>query len=124
VADSRDRIEAALDALIQDRTLSCSSLGGRFLVALPHIVEMEQDLAEVLTTKLGPNPHLAGTDPAAIDAVDASLNAGQLRAVEAAIAHNLVLVSGGAGVGKTRLVAAITKLYEQRAKRVALAAPT
>src|SRR5439155_17248386 len=33
-------------------------------------------------------------------------------------------VSGGAGVGKTRLVAAITKLYEQRAKRVALAAPT
>jgi exodeoxyribonuclease V alpha subunit len=122
--DSRDRIEATLDALIDDRTLSCVSLGGRFLVALPHIVEMEQDLAEVFTTRLGQNPHLAGFEPAAIDAVDPSLNAGQRRALEAAIAHNLVLISGGAGVGKTRLVAAITKLYEQRAKRVALAAPT
>lgn len=124
VADSRDRIETTLDALIQDRTLSCVSLGGRFLVALPHMVEMEQDLAEVFTTKLGPNPHLAGIDPAAIDAVDTSLNAGQRRALRAAIEHNFVLVSGGAGVGKTRLVAALTKLYDLRARRTALAAPT
>jgi exodeoxyribonuclease V alpha subunit len=124
IADSRDRIEAALDTLIEDRTLSCVSLGGRFLVALPHIVEMEQDLAELFTTRLGPNPHLAHIDPAVIDAVDTSLNAGQRRALRAAVEYNLVLVSGGAGVGKTRLVATLTKVYELRSGRVALAAST
>jgi exodeoxyribonuclease V alpha subunit len=44
VADSRARIEAALDALLADRTLACISLGGRFLVAQPHILEQEQDV--------------------------------------------------------------------------------
>ncbi len=124
VADSRAQIEQALDALISDRTLACASLGGRFLVALPHILEQEQDLAEVFATQLGPNRHFAGAAAASIDAVDNQLNPGQRRAVQAALDHNLVLVSGGAGVGKTRLVAALTRLYELRAKRVALAAPT
>ena len=124
VADSRDRIEAALDALIQDRTLACTSLGGRFLVALPHILEMEQDLADVLTTKLGPNRHFAGVATAAIGAIDAQLNAGQRQAAQAALAHNLMLVSGAAGSGKTHLVAALVRLYTARERRIILAAPT
>ncbi len=123
VADSRDRIEATLDALIEDRTLSCVSLGGRFLVALPYIVEMEQDLAELFTTRLGPNRHFTdATLPN--DAIDATLNPAQRRAVELALTHNLVLVSGAAGSGKSFAIGAITKLYEERGKRVALAAPT
>jgi exodeoxyribonuclease V alpha subunit len=36
----------------------------------------------------------------------------------------MVLVSGGAGSGKTFLVSAITRLYEERGLRVVLAAPT
>lgn len=124
VADSRDRIEAALDALIEERTLSCVSLGGRFLVALAHIVEMEQDLAEVFTTKLGPNRHFADAAALPNDATDATLNPAQRRAVQLALTHNLVLVSGAAGSGKSFAIGAITRLYEQRAKRVALAAPT
>jgi len=124
VADSRALIEQALDALISDRTLACISLGGRFLVALPHILEQEQDLAEVFATKLGPNRHFAAAAAAPIDAVDDELNPGQRKAIQAALDHNLVLVSGGAGVGKTRLVAALTKLYERRSRKVALAAPT
>ena len=124
VADSRDRIEAALDALIQDRTLSCVSLGGRFLVALPHIVEMEQDLAEVFTTRLGPNRHFVDAAALPDDAIDSTLNPAQRRAVQLALTHNLVLVSGAAGSGKSFAIGAITRLYEQRAGRVALAAPT
>lgn len=124
VTDSRDRIEATLDALIEDGSLSCVSLGGRFLVALPHIVEMEQDLAEVFTTRLGQNRHFVGTTALPNDASDAKLNPAQRRAVELALAYNLVLVSGAAGSGKSFAIGAITKLYEQRGKRVALAAPT
>jgi exodeoxyribonuclease V alpha subunit len=124
VADSRDRIEAALDALIEERTLSCVSLGGRFLVALPHIVEMEQDLAEVFTTSLGPNRHFDGAEGSVATVDDSKLNAAQLRAVQLVLAHNLVLVSGGAGTGKTHLIATLTKLYERRSRTVALAAPT
>jgi exodeoxyribonuclease V alpha subunit len=125
VADSCDRIEAALDALIHDRTLSCVSLGGRFLVALPHIVEMEQDLAEVFATKCGPNPHFdCDARDSAVAAVASRLHAAQQRGVELALAHNLVLISGSAGTGKTHLISALTELYERRAHRVALAAPT
>lgn len=124
VADSRARIEQALDALLADRALACISLGGRFLVAQPHILEQEQDLAEVFTTQLGPNRHFDGTAAPPIDAIDAQLNPGQRRAVQAALEHNLVLVSGGAGVGKTRVVGAITKAYEARGRKIARAAPT
>lgn len=124
VGDSRARIEQAIDALISDRTLACISLGGRFLVAQPHILEQEQDLAEVFTTKLGPNRHFVDAAAVPIDAVDDRLNPGQRRAIQASLAHNLVLVSGGAGVGKTRLVAALTRLYDRRSRRVVLAAPT
>jgi len=124
VSDSRDRIEQALDAVIAAGTLACISLGGRFLVAQPHLLEQEQDLADVFTTKLGPNRHFAGAAAAPIDAIDPQLNAGQRRAAQVALEHNLVLVSGGAGVGKTRVVGAITKAYEARGRKIVLAAPT
>jgi exodeoxyribonuclease V alpha subunit len=125
VADSREQIEQALDGLINDGALACVSLGGRFLVAQPHIHRMERDLAEVFTTRRRPNPHFAEADvePAAA-AAGAKLNEPQRRALLAAARHNLVLVSGGAGSGKTFTVAAITHLYEERGLKVALAAPT
>ena len=124
VADSRDRIECELDALIAAGTLACVSVGGRFLVAQPHILEMERNLAEVFTTKLRANPAFVGAEATANDAIDTRLNTAQRRAVQAALDWNLVLVSGAAGSGKTHLVAAITRLYEHHAKIVVLAAPT
>ena len=132
VGDSRDRIDAALGELIADGTLACESIGGHFLVAQPRMLQMEQDLAAVFTTKLGPNPHFASVagdagaaaTAARIDAVDSQLNVGQRRAVELALAHNLVVASGGAGVGKTRFVAALAKVYEAGGRTVVLAAPT
>ncbi|HEX7840095.1 MAG TPA: AAA family ATPase [Kofleriaceae bacterium] len=125
VADSRARIEQALEVLLADRMLACISLGGRFLVAQPQILEQEQDLAEVFATTLGPNRHFTGSAAAAaISTVGAQLNAGQRRAVQAALEHNLVLVSGAAGSGKTHLVAAQVRLYEARGRKVVLAAPT
>jgi exodeoxyribonuclease V alpha subunit len=125
VADSRDRIEEALDALIEDGTLACVSLGGRFLVAQPHIHQMERDLAEVFTTKLRPNPHFQTEDvERAVTAAGAKLNDPQRRALNGSAKNNLVLVSGGAGSGKTFTVAAITRLYEECGLKVVLSAPT
>ena len=125
VSDSREQIEQALDGLIEDGALACVSLGGRFLVAQPHIHRMERDLAEVFTTRRRPNPHFAEADvEPVVAAARAKLNEPQRRALVAAARHNLVLVSGGAGSGKTFTVAAITRLYEQRGLKVVLAAPT
>src|SRR5262249_4495496 len=108
----------ALDAVIQDRTLSYISLGGRFLIALPYIVEMEQDLAAVFATKVGPNRHFGGTQGSLVTPPDSKLNAAQQRAVQLALAHNLVLVSGGAGTGKTHLIATLTALYSISARNL------
>lgn len=124
VADSRDRIEGELDALIDTGALACVSLGGRFLVAQPSIHKMEVELAGTFSQKRRPNRHFTGADLEALAAKSPALNRAQRRAVLGAAEHNMVLVSGGAGSGKTYTVAAITKLYEERGLRVVLAAPT
>jgi exodeoxyribonuclease V alpha subunit len=121
VEDSRERIERALDGLIDDGTLVCVSLGGRFLVAQPRIHQMERELAAVFTERLRPNPHFARAETGV---AAEGLNAAQRRALEVAVRHNLMLVSGGAGSGKTFTVAAITRAYEARELSVVLAAPT
>lgn len=124
VGDSRDRIEAELDALIGDHTLACISLGGRFLVAQPAIHQMEVDIAETLTRRRRPSRHFADLDSDELLATAPGLNHAQRRAVRAALKHNLALVCGGAGSGKTYTISAITKLYDERGLRVLLAAPT
>jgi exodeoxyribonuclease V alpha subunit len=124
VADSRDRIESELDALIETGVLACVSLGGRFLVAQPAIHKMEVELAESFTTRRRPSPHFGKAEVDALLASATALNRAQRRAVTAAAQHNMVLVCGGAGSGKTFTISAITKLYEAKSLRVVLAAPT
>ena len=125
VADSRARIERALDGLIEEGTLVSPSIGGRFLVAQPQIHQMERDLADVFSTRLAPNHHFAsGAADSLIEKAGEKLNGPQRRALLAVARHNLVLVSGAAGTGKTHLVAAIDRLYEAQKLKVVLAAPT
>lgn len=118
VADSKARIEAELDALVTKEVLTCVSVAGRFLVAQPAVYKMESELAATFATQLRRNPH------AVTAATTLGLNTAQGQALDAVAQHNMVLISGGAGSGKTYTVAAIAKMYETAGLRVVLAAPT
>jgi len=124
--DSRARIEQALDVLIEEKTLSCASCGGRFLVAKPMLRAMEEDLGKILTRQRSPNPHfgeIADLEQL-VDHGAPQLNVGQREAVLTALRNRLALICGGAGSGKTFTVAAIAGLYEEKGLSVILAAPT
>jgi exodeoxyribonuclease V alpha subunit len=126
VLDSRDRIELALDRLIDEKVLVCVSHGGRFLVAKPEIRAMEEDLAKVFRNGGAPNPHFPDQDRLSdmVTETAPQLNAGQRQAAVTALCHSISLISGGAGSGKTFTVSAITGVYEEQGLRVVLAAPT
>jgi len=124
--DSRARIEKALDTLIEEKTLSCASCGGRFLVAKPVLRAMEEDLGKIFGRQRTDNPHFSevGDLEKLVDHAAPQLNAGQREAVLTALRNRLALICGGAGSGKTFTVAAIAGLYEEQGLCVILAAPT
>ena len=124
--DSDELIDAALQKLIEAGRLACLHHEGRVLITLPDLLSMEQYLCEVLSTAHSPNPHLAsiGDEHGFIDHFAPDLNEGQRQAMLAAMRHRILLISGGAGSGKTYTIAAIASMYEQLGKSVLLAAPT
>jgi exodeoxyribonuclease V alpha subunit len=124
--DSRARIEKALDALIEEKALSCASCGGRFLVAKPMLRAMEEDLGVIFGRQRNANPHFSEIPDLEelIDHAAPQLNVGQREAVLTALRNRLALICGGAGSGKTFTVAAIAGLYEEQGLSVILAAPT
>jgi len=126
VLDSRERIEKSLDALIEDSSLSCTSWGGRFLVAKPEIRRMEEDLAATLAKGKQANPHFDDGDDlrSLISRVAPQLNQGQRDAVYTVLKNSISVISGGAGSGKTFTVSAVTNIFEEHELRVVLAAPT
>ncbi len=90
VLDSRDRIEQALDRLIDEKTLVCVSHGGRFIVAKPEIRAMEEDLAKVFRNGGAPNPHFPDQDRLSDMVAETApqLNAGQRQAAVTALRHS------------------------------------
>lgn len=52
------------------------------------------------------------------------LNVAQMAAYEAALTRSIIIISGGAGTGKTFTVARIAQTFKEAGKRVALCAPT
>jgi exodeoxyribonuclease V alpha subunit len=125
VCDSRARIEGCLDELVAEGALVCKSVGGRFVIATPEIHRMESDLARWLSQSAERNPHFEDEDlEALLETIAASLNEPQRRAARLALRYRQVLVSGGAGTGKTYWIAALTRLYRSRDLGVVLCAPT
>jgi exodeoxyribonuclease V alpha subunit len=125
-AEAHKLIEAQLEGGIEKRELACEVIGGRFLVALPAMLEMERELAAVLERGGTPNPHLAflASSGDLAKLIPPELNEVQRRALEAAVKHRLVVVSGSAGAGKSHLVGALVRIAESQGLKVAMAAPT
>lgn len=124
--DSRDRIEQALDILIDEKSLTCVSQDGRFLIALPDIQMMEKELAQTFLSASLPHPHSAklANIQNLIRKHANSLNDDQREAVQNSLGHRISLLSGGAGSGKTFTVSSVVRICEARGLNVMLAAPT
>ncbi len=122
--DSRERIEAHLNALLDEKVLVCQSHGGRILVANPRILKMESELAEIFTNRNNQKSYFSFSVGRSIMQISPKLNKKQRHAVENALCHKLSLVSGGAGTGKTFLVSEIVRIAGEANKKIILAAPT
>jgi exodeoxyribonuclease V alpha subunit len=124
--DSRDLIRASLDRLIEEHVLTCEPVVERFLVGYTHIHRMEQDLVRLFRRAQEENAHFASVPDldAVVQAVGPTLNAGQRHAVRSALQRRIVVITGGAGTGKTYTLEAICKAYEKRGLKVVLCAPT
>ena len=126
--DSRERIEHALEELINEKQLTCYGADSRLLVAMPRIREMEENLAEILRRGSNPNPRLPNLASDALDDVvrrgAPKLKTWQHDAVTTALKHSITLISGGAGSGKTFTISALVGICQEYDLSVVLAAPT
>lgn len=124
--DSRERIEKALDSLIDNGRFSCSSGHGRILVAFKHIHEQEKELAERFNRASQPNPHFkdAQESQALVERCCQKLNEEQLAAVQMVLANSVSMISGGAGSGKSYTVSTINAICESKDLEIILSAPT
>lgn len=112
-------------AIVHAREHHCVRVSGARIQALGPLL-IEQAVATALRQRMGAAAPLAG--PSAVDAllaaferdeaaslgfVDFTLNAAQREAVHAAARYPLVLITGGAGVGKTTVLKAVGCLLER-----------
>ncbi|MFT5365606.1 MAG: exodeoxyribonuclease V alpha subunit [Candidatus Latescibacterota bacterium] len=97
-------------------------------VYLPHLYYAEKgtatrcfQLSQVQRIELGDIPSEIGAIELRDDVTFAPL---QKQALEKALSHNLLVLTGGPGTGKTTTIKGLIALLEARKKRIALAAPT
>jgi exodeoxyribonuclease V alpha subunit len=97
-------------------------------VYLPHLYYAEKgaatrcfQLSQVQRIELGDIPSEIGAIELRDNVTFAPL---QKKALEKALSHNLLVLTGGPGTGKTTTIKGLIALMEARKKRIALAAPT
>lgn len=95
--------------------------------ASPPAVRAETTIREFLKTSTQPNPLTDGIDPiefCSIELDGMKLDDSQSRAVRTALSHRVVVITGGAGSGKTLVAKAIHKVFTDEDVMVHLVAPT
>lgn len=118
--DQADLVESQIDWLLSNNKL----IEMQGYLALPYIFKAEKTIASYLKCGVTDNPYW---NSQSIDlALDnaSRLDFSQRAALKLALSHRMVLITGGAGTGKSTLIAEITKSYQDIGKTVALAAPT
>jgi len=113
--DGLDQVRAGADRLLARGEIVCD---GR-AVTRPAIWEAERLVHAALRTHAW---RTVAFPPGAAD--PDGLNPGQQEAYRTALSRGIAVVSGGAGVGKTYLVARVAKTLQAAGRTVALCAPT
>ncbi|MCZ7586497.1 MAG: AAA family ATPase [Deltaproteobacteria bacterium] len=125
---SREIIEMELSGLISKGVLACDSYDGRFLISRADIRTMERDVEQWL--RGGDKDHPSVLDMLGVwqkvhdGELCSALNPQQRAAVVAALTHQITVISGGAGSGKTFTVGDLTIVLDEHGLVVVLAAPT
>lgn len=113
--DGIDLVRGAADRLLERGQIACDGSA----VTTPTMLEAERLIHEVL------RDHAWHTSPAPPTATDTGdLNDGQTEAYRTSLTRRVSVISGGAGTGKTYLVARLAKTFQAAGEAVALCAPT
>lgn len=123
-----DDIEHYIKELIFDKKLVGKIEGGISKIYLPYIFYMEKNIAvrlSDLNLKYEPNEERLLKKIDTIQKEDnITFDKMQTEAVLKALKSGLLVITGGAGTGKTTVLKTIIKLYENEGLKVSLAAPT
>lgn len=124
------QIAASLDHLIETkRLIRDEDRQGRTLIYLPKLYFAEWNFAKKLTElNSGKHPCPAIDFQKALDWVqkktNMELSENQCEALRIAVQANVMVITGGPGVGKTTLVNSIIQVLRAKKMRIALCAPT
>ncbi len=124
-----DLVETALGLELQDGTVIADQLDGRRCVFLAALYRAEREIAEKLKALARHKPPWPGIDAdKAIPWVEARtklvLAESQKQALRTALGSNVLVITGGPGVGKTTLVNSLLKILIVKSVSIALCAPT
>ncbi|MCO6439005.1 MAG: AAA family ATPase [Phycisphaerae bacterium] len=113
--DSREVIRGAGDRLLREGALVAHDSA----VTVPELHEAERLIHATLTEHATTLPPLLGTG----EAIE-GLRSGQVDAYRTALRHGIALVAGGAGTGKTYVLARLARTFQAAGLRMALCSPT
>src|ERR1700726_2264840 len=124
-----DLVETALALELQDGTVIADSLEERRCVFLAALYRAEREIAEKLKALASGTPPWPSIDAdRAIPWVETRtrlvLADSQKQALRAALVSNILVITGGPGVGKTTLVNSLLKILIAKSVSIALCAPT
>ena len=124
-----DLVETALALELQDGTVIADSLEARRCIFLAALYRAEREIAEKLKVMASGTPPWPSIDAdRAIPWVETRtrlvLADSQKQALRAALVSNILVITGGPGVGKTTLVNSLLKILIAKSVSIALCAPT
>ena len=128
-AMAADTLQPALDDLLARAELLRETVDGHDLIFLPHLLTAEVQSAARLLNLAGRPPEYPSIDvPRALAWVEQrtgkQLADGQKAAIAEALAHRLLVITGGPGVGKTTILNSLLLILEAKGVAFVLAAPT